>query len=291
MGSIGSASSLKLNVWGPAHEIGHCNQTRPGLKWLSTTEVTNNICAMHVQTLFSEKYDSELRLRDESLAGQGFTNRYEKAMTNTFTTSQALVTESDPFSRLVPFWQLELYMDKVLGQEDYYKDLYELIRTEDDIKSIGGNQIEFARRASQIAKLDLAEFFTKWGFLTPVNQQVDDYAKGQMVITQEEADAIRAKTSAYSKPAHNFEYICEHNIDIYKKDAAIQKGTATRAGNKITMTGWQNAVAYEVYLGSKLVFVSPMQSFTVGTDRATLDGTTKVYAIPAKGNNKVEVTF
>lgn len=291
MGQIGSAAALKSNVWGPAHEIGHCNQTRPGLKWLSTTEVTNNICAMHVQTLFSEKYGCEIRLRDESLAGKGFTNRYEKAMTSTFTTSQALVTESDPFCRLVPFWQLELYINKVLGQEDYYKDLYELLRTEDDITSIGGNQIEFVRRASQVAKLDLAEFFTKWGFLNPVNQLVEDYAKGQMVITQEDADAIRAKTSTYSKPTHNFEYICEHNVDIYKKDAAIQRGTATRTGNKITMTGWQNVVAYEVYLGSKLVFVSPMQSFTVSTDLATLDGTTKVYAIPAKGNNKVEVTF
>lgn len=291
MGEIGSTASLKLNVWGPAHEIGHCNQTRPGLKWLSTTEVTNNICAMHVQTLFSEKYDSELRLRDENLSGTGFTNRYEKAMTRTFTTSQALVAESDPFCRLVPFWQLELYLNKVLGQTDYYKDLYELLRTEDDIESVGGNQIEFVRRASQIAKLDLAEFFTKWGFLTSVDREVKDYATGWMKITQTDADAIRAKTSVYSKPAHNIQYICEHNIEAYQKDAAIQRGTATRAGNKITMTGWQNVVAYEVYKGDKLVFVSPMQSFTVSTDLATLDGTTKVYAIPAKGNNKVEVTF
>ena len=61
-----------------------------------------------------EKYGCEIRLRDESLAGKGFTNRYEKAMTSTFTTSQALVTESDPFCRLVPFWQLELYINKVL---------------------------------------------------------------------------------------------------------------------------------------------------------------------------------
>lgn len=289
MSSIGSASSLKLNVWGPAHEIGHCNQTRPGLKWLSTTEVTNNICTMHVQTIFSEKYGSEIRLRDEKL--NGFTNRYEKAMTQTFTTSQALVDESDPFCRLIPFWQLELYINKVLDQKDFYKDLYELIRVEDDITSIGGNQVEFVRRASQTAQLDLAEFFSKWGFLTPVNRKVNDYVQGQMIITQEDSDAVRDKTSVYSKPVHNFEYICEHNVDIYKKDATIQKGTATRTGNKITMTGWQNAVAYEVYKGDKLVFVSPMQSFTVSTDLATLDETTRVYAIPAKGDNKVEVTF
>lgn len=289
MGAIASASSLKQNSWGPAHEIGHCNQTRPGLKWLSTTEVTNNICAMHVATLFNEKYDSEIRLRDEVLSG--FSNRYEKAMTNTFTTSQALVAESDPFSRLIPFWQLELYINKVLGQEDFYKDLYELVRTEDDIASIGGNQVEFVRRTSQIAQLDLAEFFSKWGFLNPVNVLVEDYAKGQMIITKEDADAVRAKTSVYSKPAHNFEYICEQNVDIYKKDAAIQKGTATRTDNKITMKGWQNVVAYEVYLKDKLVFVSPMQSFTVNKDLAALDETTKVYAIPAKGNSKVEVTF
>lgn len=293
MGTIASAASLKSNVWGPAHEIGHCNQTRPGLKWLSTTEVTNNICAMHVQTLFSQRYGGEIRLRDENLTdnkGEGYTNRYEKAMTRTFTTSQALVAESDPFSRLIPFWQLELYMNKVLGNEDYYKDLYELIRTEDNITSIGGNQIEFVRRASQIAKLDLSEFFTKWGFLTPVNVEVNDYAKGWMIITQGDADAIRAKASVYSKPVHNLEYICEQNVDVYKTNASIQRGTATRDGNKITMKGWQNVVAYEVYKGDKLVYVSPMPSFNISTKLVTLDNTTKVYAISAKGD-KVEVAF
>ena len=36
--------------WGPAHEIGHCNQTRPGLKWHGLTEVTNNIMSQYIQT-------------------------------------------------------------------------------------------------------------------------------------------------------------------------------------------------------------------------------------------------
>ena len=57
------------------------------------------------------------------------------------------------------------------------------------------------------------------------------------------------------------------------------------------MKGWLNVVAYEVYLKDKLVFVSPMQSFTINKNLVTLDETTKVYAVPAKGNSKIEVTF
>lgn len=46
-----NVDKLKTSAcWGPAHEIGHCNQTRPGLKWLGTTEVTNNIMSEYIQT-------------------------------------------------------------------------------------------------------------------------------------------------------------------------------------------------------------------------------------------------
>ena len=38
--------------WGPAHEVGHCNQTRPGLKWSGLTEVSNNIMSLFIQTSF-----------------------------------------------------------------------------------------------------------------------------------------------------------------------------------------------------------------------------------------------
>lgn len=36
--------------WGPAHELGHVHQTRPGLRWIGMTEVTNNIHSLYIQT-------------------------------------------------------------------------------------------------------------------------------------------------------------------------------------------------------------------------------------------------
>lgn len=38
-----TTKSLREGVWAIAHEFGHVNQIRPGLKWVSTTEVTNNV--------------------------------------------------------------------------------------------------------------------------------------------------------------------------------------------------------------------------------------------------------
>ena len=37
----------------------------------------------------------------------------------------------DELNQLIPFWQLYLYT-KAMGNEDFYKDLYELVRTRSD---------------------------------------------------------------------------------------------------------------------------------------------------------------
>lgn len=52
MDNLCSVDQMKTNNWGPAHEVGHSNQTRPGLKWFGMTEVTNNICSMYIQKLY-----------------------------------------------------------------------------------------------------------------------------------------------------------------------------------------------------------------------------------------------
>ena len=66
-------SQLKADSWGPSHEVGHSNQTRPGLKWTGMTEVTNNIHSMYMQRINSG--DSRLWLK-------GY---YPNAMTTAFT--------------------------------------------------------------------------------------------------------------------------------------------------------------------------------------------------------------
>lgn len=285
LSDILNESKLKTTAcWGPAHEVGHCNQTRPGLKWLGTTEVTNNIHSLYIQTLWG----NESRLQSESMKSEGYTNRYEKAMNQTFTTGRAHAEEGDVFCKLVPFWQLELYLSKVLGKTDFYKEVYEYVRTNPDLPNAGEQQTEFVYICCLKSGLNLQDFFTRWGFLTPVDITLDDYGSGRLTVTQERVDEIVARIDKLPKPDACFEYITDKSVDVYKKNRAVEPGQASRAGNQLRMTGFSNVVAYEVYdADDRLIFVSPEPAFTIKT--AWKEGF-KVYALAANGD-KTKVNF
>ena len=106
MTDLCNVRSLLISSWGPAHEVGHSNQTRPGLKWIGTTETTNNIQSMYIQRLFG----SASRLQ--------MLNKYERAMNTVFRTCIHHHFIKDHFEKLIPFWQLELYMEYILGNTD-----------------------------------------------------------------------------------------------------------------------------------------------------------------------------
>lgn len=252
--------------WGPAHEVGHCNQTRPGVKWLGTTEVTNNIMSEYIQTTI---FNQPSRVQTENMNDPVSKNRYSKAWNSIVVEHKSHAQEEDVFCKLIPFWQLELYFGKVLGrspksQDDkggFYPDLYEYVRTHEDLEGAGKQQMEFVYIASKVAKMNLLDFFEKWGFLTPVDMEVDDYGKGQFTVTKEEADAIRKRVEAlnFEKPAVPLEYITDHNFEIIKKKAGVTEGTASRNQNTLTFSNWKNVLVFEVRQGNdkgKLICVS-----------------------------------
>ena len=239
--------------WGPAHEVGHCNQTRPGLKWLGTTEVTNNIMSEYIQTTV---FNQPSRVQTENMQDPVSKNRYSKAWNNIVVDKLSHAKEEDVFCKLIPFWQLELYFGKVLGlspktQEDkggFYPDVYEYIRTHEDLNAPGKQQIEFVYIASLAAKMDLTDFFEKWGFLTPVDVELDDYGKGVLKVSKEEADEVRRRVAnlGFKKPTVPLEYITDNNVEVFKKKSDIVPGSAERSGNTLTMKSWKNVVVYEV---------------------------------------------
>lgn len=272
------------SIWGPAHEVGHSHQTKPGLCWLGMTEVTNNIHSLYVQTSFGNRS----RLLDK----QGdYTNIYERSMYMYFTQKRAhVITDSDVnvFNQLVPFWQLYLYT-KAMGNEDFYKDLHELVRVRPDKATPGESQVEFTVLACEAAQLDLTDFFTKWGFFEPIDIVKGDYSSGQFVVTDAMADDAKKRIAAlgFPKPAKIVEYITDTNVDCYTGNGGIVKGTVQRDGQKFTMTDWKNVAVYEVYSDDTLSFVSPSSSFTVMN---SLGDKVQVFAVSATGE-KVEVTF
>lgn len=300
------------SCWGPAHEIGHCNQTRPGLKWLGTTEVTNNIMSQYIQT---EIFKQPSRIQTENMNNY-YRNRYGKAWNSIIVAGsphshfQSIgdATDkysSDVFCKLVPFWQLQLYFGKVLGrtplqQKDFggfYPDVYEYYRNNAAMSTAGQQQTEFVYVCSKLSGYNLLDFFTKWGFLTPINISMDDYGSGTMEVTQARIDEIKARVEALNlpKPDVALEYITDATADLYKSKPAVVKGSSARDGNKLTMSGWQNVVAYEVTdASSKLLFIS--QGINTASTNAWFNlpfnwqDTYKVYAVSASGD-RTQVIF
>lgn len=256
LSKLSDETLLKVNCWGPAHEVGHVNQTRPGLKWAGTTEVTNNITALYIQTsIFGEPS----RLESSKL--------YTKAWNNIIVTRKAHATESDVFCKLVPFWQLELYYGKVLGrtpmqQSDhggFYPDVYEYVRTQPDQDSAGKQQLEFIYNCCLNAQANLLDFFGKWGFLTPIDIELDDYGKKRITITQADIDQLIARVEAlsYDKPDVALEYITDSMVDDYMSKASMITGTAHRNGSVLTLSDWKHVVAFEIKdTDGKFVYVA-----------------------------------
>lgn len=204
-------SIFPTDVWGPAHEVGHINQTRPSFKWTGMTEVTNNIHSLYVQTTFG----NQSRLIKDGV--------YAKAEQEIIKGKIAHSLSKDPFNKLVPFWQLKLYMHDVLGKKDFYKDLYEYFRTHPDPSTKedtdGILQLRFVAVVCEIAQLDLTDFFEAWGFLKPVDEKIDDYGNSRFTITEAQVNKLKEEIAAkkYPKPKHdNIYQINDNNISSFK---------------------------------------------------------------------------
>lgn len=277
MGTLTNPQTLKSSPWGPAHEVGHVNQTRPGLKWLGMTEVTNNIHSLYVQT----SWGNGARIDVENLGE--YNNRYEKGFTNLLN-QKAHAEEGDVFVKLIPFWQLQLYMDNVRGQKDFYKDVYEMVRVEENQQNPGASQVEFVKIASDVAKLDLTEFFKAWGFLTPGSFDLDDYGQGNLTVTQQMADDAIAyvKSKGYPEPGDAFQYIHDQSVSLYKSSSSLSSGSVSVSGTDISISGANNATVFQQERNGEVIYTSPRTSFSV----ASYDDEDKFYAVGVDGERK-----
>ena len=270
---------LRQDPWGPAHETGHSLQTRPGFKWQGMTEVSNNMMSQYVAMEFGTPFGH--------LGPGTYQGGFNMFMDKTPHWQQA----SKLMLKLIPFWQLQLYFSNVKGDKLHYAKFYEWVRTtpnRNQDKESGQMLLDFVEQMCEISGTNLSRFFQRWGFLVPYDDKVGDYGRFvQVTITQSMIDATMAKIEKYPEVTDMIEYIGEHNTDYFINKSSVQKGTATKSGDKITMTNWKNVVAYEVYESDKLVFIGVESSFNIENP---VTENTKVYAIAYNGD-KTEVTF
>lgn len=211
-----SEATFKSHIWGLAHEVGHCSQANPGMRWGGMGEVGNNMFSMYVKTQIFGYENSNMLV-------EGYYDKAKALILDTGIAHADLsITGSKHFERLVPFWQVQLYMAEVKGYKDFNKDLYEHLRVTPDVgttfESSGPLQLDYVRNVCNLSKTNMLDFFKKWGFLTPIDVVVNDYGNRKLKITQEDVDNLinEIEAKGYPKPTKDITTIRDDNFNDFK---------------------------------------------------------------------------
>lgn len=296
---------IREYIWGPAHEFGHVNQIRPGLKWLGTTEVTNNVYS----ALVSYHYTNKISLETENCRIDPSTSELGGRMNCFLTYGVArgepwmfqfgqdkmtgyAETGGDHIVKLCPLWQLMLYYRLSEGaswqKPDWYADVAQIVRTTDDSAfTHGQHQLNFMRNTMDVIGEDLTDFFIRAGMLAPIDKTFDDYGVGTIAITRQEVDELVEYAKKYPKPASPvIYYISSQSLPAYVHKLSVQgtfgAGIVDNGNGTFTVSHnvWKNVAVFETYRGETLDRVA-----MVGTDSP--DRSTTLVRYPA-GSTRIE---
>lgn len=196
--------------WGFSHEVGHVHQTRPMFNWGGLGEVSNNLFSLYV----TRSFDNPTRISQQK--------NYQKARESIIDRKISYLQDEDVFNRLVPFWQLQLYFEGEGQNPDFYPDLFEAFRRLGEANRPAGrrghgnwasdrmrgernpavHQLNFVKTACEVAKVDLTEFFDKYGFFYVGEISINDYGNYTYVMSQEMVDECKnaIKEMNFPKP-------------------------------------------------------------------------------------------
>ena len=283
MNTLANPASLRKNCWGVAHEFGHVNQVRPDMKWVGTTEVTNNIYSVWTQYLFNPTEPKFEREHHTSYDKPVICGRINSYMESAYIKKQEWLTQAGPddwkrwhedgkywhgdhFVKLIPLWQLQLYF-AVAGKgnswytPDLYADVFHQAIESKEHYTNGQHQLNFMKRVCQITKTDLTDFFVRAGMLVEIDKFIGDYPSEQLTITAEEVADLKRYASRFKKPAQALSYISANSIEAFNKMRPI-KGKFNQGiivQNETLLIDhreWKYVTAFETYCGNELIKVA-----------------------------------
>jgi hypothetical protein len=309
MGTVANPYQIRRNNWGIAHEFGHVNQVRPGMKWVGTTECTNNLYSAWIQYCFTP---NNLRLEHEQLGGV-IGARFNAYLNNAFVENQEWGIQAGPdkaygegdegqwegdhFVKLCPIWQLQLYFHIAGEGNSWYKpyfwaDIFEKVRNTDESSFTEGDfQINFVKNTCDALQLDLSDFFIKSGFLQEVDKFFGDYTSAQKTITQAMIDEAVNYVSKYSKPQTEYiQYISGNSIDAYKNKLDVSGqydgGISGTSSKTIQHATWKNVTVFETYKGDEMTHITLVGTGSSDRSFSTVPypaGSTRIEAVGYEG--------
>lgn len=313
MGDVANPTNVRNNNWGIAHEFGHVNQVRPGMKWVGTSECTNNIYSAWAQYCYSP---SHLRLEHENVGG-AIGGRFNAFLNNGLILGQEWGIQAGPdraygadnegkwggdhFVKLVPLWQLHLYYHIAGEGNSWYKpyfwaDIFEKVRNTDESSLTDGElQINFVKNACDAVQQDLSDFFIKIGMLKEIDKLLDDYGTARKTITQTMIDEAISYAKQYPKPETDvIYYISGNSIDAFKNKQTVSgqfntgvTGTTTK---QVSHNDWKNVVVFETYEGDKLTKITMVGTGSSGNTFTKVpypSGSTRIEAVGYDGTRNL----
>jgi len=265
VGACISSNVSSLDFWGMAHELGHNNQLKPGLKWVGCGETTNNIYSAWVQYNLGNK--NKLRLEDEvtgiddysGMRGGRFEAYLEQGVRkgiswqlqdgpdyhgtayNTKTvneqdyngnvlskTTTVQTRNFDHFLKVVPLWQLQLYTHLAGRSPNMYGKVMEALRkTSDSNLSNGQLQIQFMRIVCDSTQMNFLPFFEKCGILKPINAYIEDYGSNWLKINETMINNLKkyVEEKGYAEITDEVNYITAHNWQTYANRLPLEGST------------------------------------------------------------------
>lgn len=273
-----------LGLWGIAHEFGHVNQIRPGIRWHGTIEVTTNIYSTWVTYHMNNQNNLYTRLESDVVSPDQVSNPIAGGRINGFLEATQIRKEAlkgaenyDVFKVLVPFWQLQLYYQlagasrnapilsldnptpdfEEVDYANFFGIVAEMVRNSDlNGKTPGELQLNYVKMVCDAVEEDLTDFFINAGFLRPINTIIDDYGELPFIITQAQVDETieYIKSKGYRQPVSPvIHYISAHSLSSFKDQKNIEgttgEGVMITEDNALTIDHavWKNVIAYETY--------------------------------------------
>ena len=300
------------NVWGPAHEIGHIHQK--AIDWPSCSESSNNIFSNYLHYRVG-KYCS--RGAEISRIADAFSHKEPWALLGQ-SAGIASAENEDTELHMRMNWQLWIYFHLLGNDPQFFPKLFKELRanplfplgSSSNTWKPGEAQIKYAQAVAKVANMDMSEFFERWGFFREVD--INEYEQYGKYPYKVDATAIMVAKmgmqAMYIKKVPPIYYLEDRkngegkgtdkyklgdvgHYTQFKENAQITTPpTYTLSGHKVTVTGGQKAIAFEVRKGSEtgeLLYFFNFFTYDIPS-HITLDETTKFYAIQADGK-KVEM--